>query len=184
MIHLNRFLFCVLFFSELSMPCHAYTQEINKSTLILDHLEETTGEYQGEIRLQTPDGLTDRLLIPDARLTINIKGDELLLNTPSDLLGEDCNSKISSVRELIKYPQNEPEALKAVFDFNPGHCSNQSNPNTLLILVRRELSQGLILETLFVRNPFNLEIHDQINQKELIHGYFQKSNSRLAHAKG
>src|SRR4051794_38239641 len=107
----------VLFIS-LNIPVYAGVQNLKVHNSILDHLENLTGEYQGEVRLQTADGLTNQLVVDHARLVLSISGDEMTIKPASDLIGKGCGSKISSVREVMEFPSAQNEVMEASFDFN------------------------------------------------------------------
>ncbi len=168
------YIFVFIFFN----PCTWANIKPQKSPeSILSNLKDITGQYQGEVRLQSADGTVNQTIIDSTQLNLSISGDELVIKANSDFLGRKCRSKFLSIRELIELPPNQPEVLKAVFDFDPGTCSKNSESNAILVLLRREGSQNYTLETLLVSNRDGLEIRNQLNRKRLVHGYFTKDNS-------
>jgi hypothetical protein len=143
---------------------------------VFEDLKYIVGEYQGEVRMQSSDGLVNRLMVREAKVKLSISGDELIFTPISDIVGEHCQSSVGGIRELVKAAPDQGQVLRAEFDFKTGHCSSFSKLDTVLVLLEKNPEGALTLETLLVESSAGRETYYPLEQKKNIHGYFSRMN--------
>jgi hypothetical protein len=152
---------------------HLYAKEFDLGLTESTRVQETVGTYQGEVRLQSSSGDTDRLLTSHVQVSVKISPDSIQIQNTPDLLGSECHSKIGGIRELKKLSNEDTQIFTAEFDFNSGKCFKGKNLNQFKVILWKNEQNEVFLETLLENAS---QSNSQKLQKDLlyIHGYFTK----------
>ena len=163
---------CLFFLGECCFQTHA--SDLDPS--LLGDIKGIIGEYTGEIRLQNSTGTVNKLLVLDARMTLDIQNDQLVVSAPENLMGKHCHVAVGGIRELVRNAGSQPQILKAVFDYDSTHCPSEKKWNEVLVLLNQDSDGKLVLETLLTHGPIDLAGNLMLGQDLNVHGFFTKQS--------
>lgn len=153
----------------------AQAQEYPLDILKSQRVQAIQGQYRGEIRFQSSDGLKDQLIQPQLTLSIQIQPDSLRLQSTSDLLGHQCHSKLGEILELKTFSEQDSRVVMAQFAFNSGKCFEKYRAKSLTLIVWQNDHKELIAETLL---NSSIGLTEAPKQNLFIHGYFTQTIPR------
>jgi hypothetical protein len=157
-------------------PGSLQAQEYDLGLIKSQRTRAISGHYVGEIRLQSSNGVTDHLIRSRASLSVQVHPDSLEVQSTTDFLGDQCQSKIGEILELKKFSEQGSQILTAEFAFHSGKCFDKYRAKSLTLIIWENDHKEVVVETL-LNSSFGLSSLQ--NQKLFVHGYFTKSNPHL-----